>query len=221
VEYKTQNGDTLSVIHVLGRGEGDVYPIVVDPAQSTGDTYEVGFDSNGDTTIWHLMNLTEDRIILSDQKNLSGDDDYPIIDGIIVKVVGPNTVEDVYRYMSPQPLSGRDKERFSADKVGVYPNPYYAYNPAEVHRFARFVTFNNLPPRATIRLFNLAGQLVMKLDKDDPSQFQRWDLLNHDGIPVASGMYIAYVEMELPSGGKAVKVLKLVIIQEQEVLDVY
>ena len=221
VAYQTQYGDTLSVVHLFGQGEGDVYPIVVDPTQSTGDAYEAGFDSDGDTTTWYLMNLTDDRIVLSGQRNLSGDDDYPMIDGILVKVVGPNTVEDVYRYTSPQPESGRDKERFSADKVGVYPNPYYAYNPAEVHRFARFVTFNNLPSRATIRLFNLAGQLVMKLDKDNPSQFQRWDLLNHDGIPVASGMYIAYVEMELPSGGKAVKVLKLVIIQEQEVLDVY
>ncbi len=49
-----------------------------------------------------------------------------------------------------------------------------------------------------------------------------WDLLNHDALPVASGMYIAHIEMVLPADGSKVnKVLKLAIIQEQEVLDVY
>lgn len=108
------------------------------------------------------------------------------------------------------------------ERVGVFPNPYYAFNPAERNKLARFVTFNNLSPVATIRLFNLAGQLVRKLEKDDNSPFMRWDLLNHDALPVASGMYIAHVEMVLPANDKKVtKVLKLAIIQEQEVLDVY
>jgi len=34
-------------------------------------------------------------------------------------------------------------------------------------------------------------------------------------------MYIAHVDMKLPAGGKATKILKLAIIQEQEVLDIY
>jgi len=38
---------------------------------------------------------------------------------------------------------------------------------------------------------------------------------------VASGMYIAHIEANLPSGTTATKVLKLAVIQEQEVLDIY
>jgi len=50
----------------------------------------------------------------------------------------------------------------------------------------------------------------------------RWDLLNRFNFPVASGMYIAHVEMTLPSDGSTfTKVLKLAIIQEQEILDSY
>lgn len=113
-------------------------------------------------------------------------------------------------------------EKSSAERVGVFPNPYYAFNAAETNRFARFVTFNNMAPKATIRIFNLAGQLVRRLDKDDTSQFIRWDLANSANFPVASGLYIAHVEMTLPTdGSKVTKVLKFAIIQEQEILNSY
>jgi len=62
---------------------------------------------------------------------------------------------------------------------------------------------------------------VTKLNKDDETQFLQWDLLNFQNIPVASGMYIAHVEMVMPSGGEVTKMLKLAIIQEKEMLDIY
>lgn len=75
------------------------------------------------------------------------------------------------------------------------------------------VTFNNLPPRATIRIFNLAGHLVRTLRKEDASQFLEWDLQNEDRWLVASGMYICHVE--LPDLGVS-KVLKLGIVAAKE-----
>jgi hypothetical protein len=139
-----------------------------------------------------------------------------------VYVNRPNTPDDVFRYIVPAVSKTAELQVESAKTVGVYPNPYYAFNPAERNRLARFVTFNNLPPEATVRIFNLAGQLVRKIDKNDNAQFLRWDLLNHDALPVASGMYIAHIEMIMPADGSKVnKVLKLAIVQEQEVLDVY
>ena len=136
-------------------------------------------------------------------------------------LVGP---DDTYQVTTGEYLQSQDTEtaKLDVERITVYPNPYYAFNPAELNRLARFVTFTNLPPKATIRIFNLAGQLVRTIEKDNTSTFQRWDLLNHDGLPVASGMYIAYVEATLPTDGStAEKILKFGIIQEQEVLDVY
>jgi hypothetical protein len=46
----------------------------------------------------------------------------------------------------------------------------------------------------------------------------RWDLQNESGLPVASGMYIAYIDM--PDQGKQ-KVLKLMVIQSQQQLKYY
>jgi hypothetical protein len=60
---------------------------------------------------------------------------------------------------------------------------------------------------------------VATIDSDSPlrnGQYQKWDLNNNDGLPVASGLYIAYIDM--PDLGKT-KTLKFSIIQEQQILD--
>jgi hypothetical protein len=142
--------------------------------------------------------------------------------GNVIRVVStkPNSASDVFTISTAAiaPTTGAEVEKQSAENVGVFPNPYYGFNPAETSRFSKFVTFNYLPRKATIRIFNLAGQLVRTLEKDDTSQFTRWNLLNTFNFPVASGMYVAHIDM--PDLGVS-KVLKLAVIQEQEVLDVY
>ena len=144
--------------------------------------------------------------------------------GTIFRIVTtkPNTATDVFTFTAPAPTKDVALDKVSVERVGVFPNPYYAFNAAETNRLLRFVTFNNLPPKAKVRIFNLAGQLVRTLDKDDNSQFLRWDLTNEDNFPVASGMYIVYLELTMPADGStATKILKVAIIQEQEILDVY
>lgn len=102
-------------------------------------------------------------------------------------------------------------------KVNVFPNPYYAVNNSERIRDSRFITFNHLPRKASIRIFNLAGTLVRSLEKDSPDQFFTWDLTNHKGLPVASGIYLVHIDM----GDLGVKILKSAIIMEQQFLDNY
>jgi hypothetical protein len=130
----------------------------------------------------------------------------------------PNATDDVHTFTAPAVTKEDAVAAQDVEKINVFPNPYYASNPSEPDRFTRFVTFNHLPQQATIRIFNLAGVQVRKIEKDTPGQFQTWDLQNEAGIPVASGMYIAHIDM--PKLGKE-KVLKLMIIQAQEQLKYY
>ncbi len=51
------------------------------------------------------------------------------------------------------------------------------------------------------------------MNKLDASQFLRWDLRNERGLTVASGIYIAHIDMS----DLGAKVLKLAIIQEERV----
>lgn len=140
----------------------------------------------------------------------SGDDEFKIIANF------PNTIADEFTFTAPAPTTNTDLAKQDVEKINVFPNPYYGVNSEELNKYNRFVTFNHLPQKAKIRIFNLAGVLVKTIDKDSPSQFERWDLANQAGLPVASGLYIAYIEM--PDLGTT-KIIKLAIIQEQQILD--
>ncbi|HZW37695.1 MAG TPA: hypothetical protein VFF33_00195 [Ignavibacteriaceae bacterium] len=106
------------------------------------------------------------------------------------------------------------------DKVNVFPNPLFAYNPATSYNSGNpdepFVTFTNLPEQVTVRIFTLSGTLVRTLTTADKSSltspFLQWNLLNEDNLRVASGMFLAIVDS--PNFGQ--KVLKFAIIQPQK-----
>jgi hypothetical protein len=103
--------------------------------------------------------------------------------------------------------------------IKVFPNPYYGLNRAETDRVVRFVTFSHLPVYAKIRIVSLAGVLVRTLEKNDPTQFLRWDLQNDNGLPAASGIYIAYCELKDAAGNDlGIKTVKFAVIQEQQFL---
>lgn len=123
---------------------------------------------------------------------------------------------DVYTFTTGGITASAELAQQDLSRVGVFPNPYFGLNPQETNRLSRFVTFNNLPDKAVIRIFNLAGQLVRTLEHDGGG-FQRWNLLNSSNLPVASGLYVAHITM--PDVGE--KVLKIVIVQEAEVLETF
>jgi len=129
-----------------------------------------------------------------------------------------NTPNDVFRFTTAATSFSEETARRDIDNINVFPNPYYAYNPEETSRFNRFVTFTNLPNEAVVRIFTVAGTQVRKLDKNDDSQFLQWNLRNQANLPVASGFYVAHIELP---GLNAEKVVKLFIVQGDEILDAF
>ena len=132
-----------------------------------------------------------------------------------------NSATDVFNLTAPAaPSYSSSTAAADVTQINVFPNPYYGFNRAETSRFARFVTFNHMPAKAEVRIFNLSGALVKAISKDDPTQFLNWDLTNHGGLPVASGVYIAYMTLKDATGAElGKKTLKLIVIQEQQYLD--
>jgi hypothetical protein len=130
-----------------------------------------------------------------------------------------NTPADTFQYVTQKPTIGDIQlAKEDVEKINAFPNPYYGFNLMETDRLVKYITFNHLPKKATIRIFNLAGVLVRTIYKDDDTQFARWDLRNEHNLPVASGIYIAHIDM--PEIGKT-KIVKLMIVQEEEFLPVY
>jgi hypothetical protein len=95
--------------------------------------------------------------------------------------------------------------------VTVYPNPYRLdgdyrdrgyegrerwYIPEDK---TRLVHFANLPPRCTIRIYSLDGDLIQEIEHDaDPSDYlanhETWNLINKNLQLIVSGLYYWVVE---------------------------
>jgi hypothetical protein len=110
--------------------------------------------------------------------------------------------------------------------VVVYPNPYRA--DAEyietgfeargitkeniIEERVRRIHFTNLPPKCTIRIFTLDGDLIREIYHDEPpdypeSMHEEWDLISRNTQMVVSGIYYYSVESEFGN-----QIGKLVII---------
>jgi len=118
-------------------------------------------------------------------------------------------------------------EEVSAKGWGVYvfPNPYRldadyrgrGFEDREQSQFpadkVRNVHFANLPPKCTIRIFTLDGDLVREIEHDvDPSDpmsnYDSWDIITRNVQQAVSGLYYWTVEEE---GGRT-QIGKLVLI---------
>jgi hypothetical protein len=128
------------------------------------------------------------------------------------------TEEDVYSFTAPGIIESSELAKEDVKKINVFPNPYYGSSPQEASTNETFVTFNHLPNRAVIRIFNLAGQLVRTIDKNSVEQFEIWDLRTDYGMPAASGIFIIYIEMP---DLQQTKILKLAIVQRQILPEFY
>ncbi|MCW9066260.1 MAG: hypothetical protein OQJ78_08170, partial [Ignavibacteriaceae bacterium] len=139
--------------------------------------------------------------------------------GDVVGIFYDNPIQigtDTYSFSTTASAYSSSLAQDQVGDINVFPNPYYGFSSEEINKYNRFVTFNHLPTQANMRIFNLAGVLVRSFEKNDNGQFAYWDLNNEYGLPVASGLYIVYIDM--PELGTT-KVLKVAIIQEDQVLD--
>ncbi|MEW6608691.1 MAG: PEGA domain-containing protein [bacterium] len=90
------------------------------------------------------------------------------------------------------------------DTIRLYPNPYKPYDGDSDNGISydgspnSGIVFDNLTQDATIRIFNLAGELVRE---ENASGRWQWDAKNSSGKEVASGVYIYLITD--PAGNKA------------------
>lgn len=127
--------------------------------------------------------------------------------------------EDRYAVQTDTINVGTEIGKEKKDLINVFPNPYMAQNVMETNPLNRFVTFTHLPNECTIRIFTVNGDLIRTLDHGpNGGPFEEWDLRNEHDIPVASGMYIAHLDL---GDGLGEKILKLAVFMPEERLDLY
>jgi hypothetical protein len=180
------------------------------PYSTTPDpALQVNMSGNASTPLMWVMTCNR----RNDPPYVNGDD--PAGDQFEILANHPNVAADVFTFTSVAGTVSSSQAQTDVAKINVFPNPYLGFNKLEPSNYVRFVTFTHLPQKATIRIYNLAGILVRTIVKNDKGQLTTWNLQNEAGFPVASGMYVAYID--LPDVGTT-KTLKLGVVQEQEFL---
>ncbi|HQU72945.1 MAG TPA: hypothetical protein PLG66_11655, partial [Calditrichia bacterium] len=120
---------------------------------------------------------------------------------------------DVFLLFSEKPFDTGDVFTFSTqgarfenpgkqalDEIYVVPNPYVAQNSGEElglnfqGRLDRRIEFRNLPPKCTIRIYTVTGELIATLDKDDSTSALSWNMLTYESQEIAYGVYIFHVD---------------------------
>ncbi|MCK5838572.1 MAG: T9SS type A sorting domain-containing protein, partial [Bacteroidales bacterium] len=82
------------------------------------------------------------------------------------------------------------------DLINVVPNPYYAYSAYETDQLDNRVKITNLPQKCIITIYNMSGTMIRQFSKDDAMTSLDWDLKNHAGIPIGSGIYLIHVKAD-------------------------
>ena len=94
------------------------------------------------------------------------------------------------------------------DRIRVVPNPYFVTNRAVTAEGTDKIFFTHLPPRCTVRIYTLAGELVREIEHEYTAPFSpderlaqgdrggtaTFELLNLYNQALASGIYIYHVE---------------------------
>ncbi len=101
--------------------------------------------------------------------------------------------------------------------VNVVPNPYRGYSEYENSPIDNRVKITNLPPTCTITVYDMAGNLVRKVNKADEMTYFEWDLKNNSRVPIASGLYLIHVK----APGLGEKIVRWYAIMPTIDLDTY
>jgi hypothetical protein len=128
----------------------------------------------------------------------------------------PGTGNDQFTFTTTAPNAfNASLAKSELTRIRAVPNPYFAHSTYELNRFNRQLKFTHLPVQCTIRIFNLAGDLVRTIQKNDNTSQATWDLNTTNGLPIGSGIYLFHVE----APGAGTYIGKVAVFMEKERLN--
>jgi hypothetical protein len=106
VQTSSSIGESLQGDHVAGGSDGNAFAVVLDPEAVTGDTYTVTFDTLGGEYVWDVTNKSTGEVVVDNWSNQTGDENYPIVDGLKFYVTGPAFQAKDYDYQGTRWVTG-------------------------------------------------------------------------------------------------------------------
>ncbi|MBN1999455.1 hypothetical protein JW935_17990 [candidate division KSB1 bacterium] len=129
----------------------------------------------------------------------------------------PFLKNDVFEFSTKAEHYDKQKAKHDMDNIYVVPNPYIVANAWEpdnnflTGRGPRELHFINLPPKCTISIYNVRGQLISTIEHDASvwNGTAIWDMQSKDLLDISYGLYIYHIE----APGVGEKVGKFAIIK--------
>lgn len=186
--------DNTPVRFAFAEGHGNDGRFSIDPA-----------DANLTDTIYLLEQAAGGKLVYTWQiiLNLKPNGRNPQAgDTLGLLLRKPFLSRDVYRFTTKGDAVSNDLAKQALNNIRVVPNPYVAAerweptNPFTSGRGPREIHFINLPQKCTIRIFDVNGVLVRKLDHESTldNGTEIWDVLSKDGLEISYGVYVYHIE---------------------------
>jgi hypothetical protein len=115
--------------------------------------------------------------------------------GTVIRVLTnkPNTTADVFEF-STEALVKNNADKDDLDDIAVVPNPYIAHANWETKTGIRKVQFIHLPDECIIRIYTLSGDLVRKLEHNNGTGTEDWDLQTIHKQEIVTGIYVYHID---------------------------
>ena len=109
---------------------------------------------------------------------------------------------DLYRFEMKEASVSEENARQSLSDIRVVPNPYIvtaAWEPQNTYnsgRGPREIHFINLPAQCTIRIYDVNGTLVDRLDHNSSIEVgeEIWDVLSKENLDISYGIYLYHID---------------------------
>jgi hypothetical protein len=154
-----------------------------------------------------------DRTAFDSLKTLPGPGDW-----VMLQLQKPFMHQDVFEFVAKNARIDEGLAKSQMNRIKVVPNPYIVanswepQNPYSSGRGPRELHFTHLPPKCTIKIFNVRGHLVATIDHETPSiedGTEIWDMLSNDKMDIAYGIYIYHID----AGKSGQKIGKFAVIK--------
>ena len=116
---------------------------------------------------------------------------------------------DVFTVRTAKAITEADKYAFSTtagsyaqvvksdlSNITTVPNPFVVSSIYEIGAFGteKEVQFHFLPPQCTIKIFNIAGDLIRTIEHTNGTSIEKWNLQSYNQQEVAFGVYIYHID---------------------------
>jgi hypothetical protein len=177
-------------------------------AELDGNDGRLSIDSTDADNTDIIMLLEENRegklvytwqIYMNDK---DGGDNPRAGDTLSIYLRKPFLSQDLYRFQMKGAGISNELAKKGMKNIRVVPNPYIAtvaWEPKNTYRSGRGpreIHFINLPRKCTIRIYNVNGILINKLEHESTleNDTEIWNMLSKENLDIAYGVYIYHID---------------------------